>query len=108
MRDNGKKIQFAANRNRSEISDPSQFVDMAISGDLENFKEYMLSYPEVRYTSETPKTLFIQIKFFLHKICYYFIIYIYCRDFLACGFTGCKHKREGKRKRSSTCSFIQR
>lgn len=48
MRTNGRKIQFASHSTvLNVISDSAEFMSMALDGDLERLKEYMVRFPEV-------------------------------------------------------------
>jgi len=48
MRENGKKILFAPRSNTSSVlSDPSEFIGIALSGDIEKFRDYISVYPDI-------------------------------------------------------------
>lgn len=48
MRDNGKQFKFAQRTQSSGvISDPSEFIGIALSGDIDKFREYVSIYPDV-------------------------------------------------------------
>jgi hypothetical protein len=53
MRENGKKIVFAPRTNNSSVlSDPSEFIGIALSGDIERFREYISVHPDIVNTKE--------------------------------------------------------
>ncbi|KAJ1385642.1 ankyrin repeat-containing domain protein, partial [Ochromonadaceae sp. CCMP2298] len=47
MRENGKAMRFAPQRSTSELSDPSQFIGFALSGDLARVRELVSTFPDL-------------------------------------------------------------
>ena len=48
MRENGKKILFAPKNNSSSVlSDPSEFIGIALSGNIDKFRDYISLCPDV-------------------------------------------------------------
>lgn len=48
MRDNGKQIKFVPRSQSSAVlSDPSEFIGLALSGDIDKFREFISVYPDV-------------------------------------------------------------